>query len=197
MCLEQKIENFSDKLLETFEKCLLSKQKSIGVTSTHYNSHQQKLIIVGLNHFNNNHPDLKIGIVSFSIDSGYFRELKLNSSINQNDRFNLISWQQLLDTNTVQKTAESFDILIWDLPEIQFLSRNSADLKESLESLDSLFIISNRLKTQDDSAFKKSISQYFLNHGLNISTILTDSVEKPRKIKTSIWARYFRNENVK
>ena len=195
-------EEFAIKLLNYFEKCLKSGEKNIGISSTHYYSHQQKLIILGLSHFNLKYPDLKVGIVSFSWDAGHFREFRKNSTekikgavYNYQEHFDLISWEYLLDTQQEEVVASSYDILIWELPEIQFLSSHSVALKKSLEVLNSLFIISNRLKTHDDEAFSKSISQYFLNHGVNISSILPENFEmKTTQIKKKLgrWSSYFR-----
>lgn len=195
-------EEFAIKLLNYFEKCLESGEKNIGISSTHYYSHQQKLIILGLSHFNLKYPDLKVGIVSFSWDAGHFREFRKSSTekikgavYNYQEHFDLISWEYLLDTQQEEVVASSYDILIWELPEIQFLSSHSVALKKSLEVLNSLFIISNRLKTHDDEAFSKSISQYFLNHGVNISSILPENFEmKTTQIKKKLgrWSSYFR-----
>lgn len=194
-------EEFAIKLLNYFEKCFKSGEKNIGISSTHYYSHQQKLIILGLNHFNLKYPDLKVGIVSFSCDEGHFKEFRKNSTevlkdaiYNYQEHFDLISWEYILETGQVGVIASSYDILIWELPEIQFLSTNAKALKESLEVLNSIFIISNRLKTHDDEAFSKSISQYFLNHGVNISSILPAKFEMTKKKiekRLGRWSSYF------
>lgn len=194
-------EEFALKLLDYFEKSYQNGDKNIGVSSTHYYSHQQKLIILGLNHFNLKYPDLRVGIVSFSCDTGHFKEFKQNSTeiekhavYNYQGHFDLISWQHLLDTKQINTISTRYDVLIWEVPEIQFLSQNASALKEGLENLNALFIISNRLKSHDDAAFSKSISQYFLDHGVNISSILPQNLEKTAKKirgKINLWARYF------
>lgn len=190
-------EEFAIKLLEYFEKCYKSGEKNIGVSSTHYYSHQQKLIILGLSYFNLKYPHLKVGIVSFSCDASYFREFKnsskeilSNAVYNYQNHFDLISWQYLLDTHTTKAVGDSYDVLIWELPEIQFLSNHSHTMKESLEAISSLFIISNRLKGHDDDDFLQSIAQYFLNHGVNISHLLplkkAQGVKVPKK-RMGVW----------
>lgn len=171
-------ESVSD-LLNVIETKFKNGEKNLAVSSTHYNSLQQKLILLALYRFNLNYPKLKIGAISFACDSGNFKEFTAHANatvdegiFNFSGHFDLISWKYLIDNKLEKSITASYDILIWELPELEKLVSMSLELKESLAQMNSLFIISNRLSTDDEADFAHSVCQYFMNHGVDISKIL-------------------------
>lgn len=166
-------------LLNVIETNFINGEKNVAISSTHYHSLQQKLILLALYRFNIKFPKLKIGTISFACDSGDFKEFTTHADatmnegvFNFNGHFDLISWKYLIDNKLEKSITASYDILIWELPELEKLVSMSLELKESLAQMNSLFIISNRLNTDDDTNFAHSVCQYFMNHGVDISKIL-------------------------
>lgn len=184
-------------LLNGIEANFLLGEKNIAISSTHYHSLQQKLILLALYHFNTKYPHLKMGAISFSCDNGDFKEFSdyANATtqegvLNFSDHFDLISWDYLIKNKLEKSIGDSYDILIWELPEIEQLAAKSKELQDSLANIHALFIISNRLNSDSDREFAASISQYFINHGVDISQILPIRSKKQEssldKIKKTI-----------
>ena len=153
--------------------------KNMAISSTHYHSLQQKLILSALQFFNLKYPHKKICTISFSCDSGNFQEFSAHATATKQagvssfgGQFDLISWQHLIENKIEKKFLNRYDIIFWELPEIEKLASMSEELQETLAKIEFVFIISNRLNSYDDIDFSHSISQYFLNHGIDISKIL-------------------------
>lgn len=169
------------EFLKFFESNFLNGKKNIAVSSTHYHSLQQKLILTVLQFFNKKYPNLKMGVISFSCDSGNFQEFNAHSSAtkevginNFGKLFDLISWDYVLDNKLEKSIAQKYDLILWELPEMEKMVALDDTLGDSLASIDSVYLISNRLSTQNDTDFREAISQYFLNHGVNIAHLFKE-----------------------
>ena len=83
--------------------------KNMAISSTHYHSLQQKLILSALQFFNLKYPHKKICTISFSCDSGNFQEFSAHATATKQagvssfgGQFDLISWQHLIE-NKIEK----------------------------------------------------------------------------------------------
>ena len=184
------------RLENHLENCLKNNRTKIAFSSTHYVSHQQKILLHAVQYFLDNYPESSMAIVTFSLDSGFFKELK-NQSIpdekgeifSYQKNITLISWESLMKNNKREEILAEFDMTFWELPETDFISQHELDLKPMLNNLDSLFLVSNRLKSQDDSHFSESIAHYFQVHGIKIHGLFSEDERKKTGEKRSFFSR--------
>jgi hypothetical protein len=176
------------ELLKFFETSYVDGKKSFAISSTHYHSLQQKLILAVMQFFNKKYPNIKIATISFACDSGNFQEFSTHASAtkevginNFGKLFDLISWDYLIENKLEQALLNRYDLLLWELPELEKMVSMADVLTESLAIMDAAYLISNRLSTQSKYEFAEGISQYFLNHGVNIAHLFVEKHTEEKK----------------
>jgi hypothetical protein len=176
------------ELLKFFDTNFLSGKKSFAISSTHYHSLQQKLILALLQFFNKKYSNKKIATISFSCDSGNFQEFSAHANAtrvagvnNFGGLFDLISWDYIIQNKLEKSLLNKYDLLLWELPELEKIVSMADVLTESLALMDAAYFISNRLSSQSDNEFAEAVSQYFLNHGVNISHLLVEKQTEEKK----------------
>ncbi len=168
-------------------KAFEERKKSLGFSSTHYMSQQQKAILLATKMALQEKPNLKIAIVSFSLQTGYFQDLlKESRVIVEGEKFSVhqqlyfVSWDALIKNQAEHEVVDEYDFIFWELPEIEYISANQKLLQKSFSYIQSLAIVSNRLESHDDEQFLKAIDQYFQVHGVKI-----EAFENKEKISIS------------
>ncbi len=163
-------------MVEAFvKKAIEEKKKSLAFSSTHYMSQQQKAILHAAQIALSEKPNIKIAIVSFSLQTGYFQDLIKDSNIIvEEEKFSIhpqlcfINWDAVIKNQSEQEVVDEYDLIFWELPEIEYISANQMILLKSLSTIESLAIVSNRLESQDEEQFLTAIDQYFQVHGVKI-----------------------------
>ena len=171
--------DFSNDLFTSVDQNLINGEKNIAICSTHYHALQQKLIISYLNFFNQKNKNLKLAVITFSYDSGPFEEFYSQATISSeqgiyhfSEYFDLISFEYILKNNLEKNITDSYDLIFWEMPEIEKLAQDAYRLQPFLEKIQALYIVSNPWAhaTNEEHAYRTG--QYFLNHGVKLSTAL-------------------------
>jgi hypothetical protein len=164
-------------LFNLFEENFQKGEKSVAFSSTNYRSSQEKSVLLAVDYFNKKYPSLKIAVVSFKLDHGLFKEYlgmlgkDLSDTIVVSRNFSLIDWNPSLKMDPLD-IVDEYDMIFWDLPDLDFIQKNSEDLSRFFETMDALYIVSIRFEKFDEEHFKKTIYNYYLDHGLDIKMII-------------------------
>lgn len=156
---------------------------------------QQKYVLLFLS-FIKQHKDFsgkKIGVVSFHIEQGLYKEYFSNYSSMNNDfkvintiSGDFINWQYMIYKNVPNEMLEGYDLLLWDLPDLNFINVNSQALKRFFVMFDCMFILSTRQKGIDNIEHVDRINRYYSNHGLKLPKLISEEKEgevvRPKKI---------------
>ena len=82
-------------------------------------------------------------------------------------------------------------MIFWDLPDLKTIAENEEKLRSSFENMDALYIVSLKNTKFDDEHFKRDIFRFYLDHGLDIRTILPwqfgTKKRKPRSKLTKLF----------
>jgi hypothetical protein len=183
-------------LFNKFEENFQNGEKSIAFNSTNYRSSQEKCLLLAADYFNKKYPSLKLAIVSFQFRSGILREYlnqaKVESVIEQvklSKNLTLINWESCLQRDPLD-IIDEFDLVLWDLPEVEFLQKQSELLTRFFEHMDSLYIVSMKFEMFDEEHFKRTVHSFYLDHGLDIKMILPWSLGQKSRIKKSRLTRF-------
>lgn len=181
------------KTLELIELNFSSGEKSIAFGSTHYKNSQEKCILLAGDFFNKKFSSLRILIITFDLKSGVFapfiaQTVKKKEFYQLQPNTFLMDWEELLKAGiSPQRYVDDFDMVFWDLPSLDVISKRQAELRTSFTAMDSLYIISLKNNKFDERAFMVSIMNYYQDHGLDIRTILPWKIgEKNRKPRSKI-----------
>lgn len=193
---------------KSFYDDYLSGVKSFAISSTGYQTSQQKTIL-GLSSFFDHKEDLfKIAIISDNLDEGAFGDIvsicKPVSNIHVDsdkaidirsfyDHFDFIDLNQILELSQNEEEGEfdsifdrivdSYDILFWDVPELHKIQLHSEVYFPMIMKFESLtVIVSKEISTQSEI---DELKQFFLGYGINLKGLLFDdkniSKEKEKK----------------
>ncbi len=177
--------------------------KSFVITSTDYKSSQQRTVLALASYFDHLY-DMKILIISDTLENGVFQELMqakkvekfkaegVNQTIDVNrfyHHFSLVDLNQLLSINKDNKNSYDFevmvetllgeyDIVFWDTPIINTARNISRVYNQTMSYFDSLtIIVSPNVSRAGDL---NGIKQYFSNMGVNIKGVLFDYPSQPQ-----------------
>ena len=182
-------------LFNQFEDNFQKGEKSVAFSSTSYRSSQEKSIFMAADYFNKKYPSLKVAIVSFQLNHGLFKEyfnwmnLPVTEINNISSNLSLLDWSHHLSKDPLD-IVDEYDMVFWDLPELDFIQKHSEELTKFFEQMDSLYIVSIRFEKFDEEHFKKTIYDYYLDHGLDIKMIIPWRLgSKKRPMKKSLFQK--------
>ncbi|MGZ3789948.1 MAG: hypothetical protein ACXVLQ_15520 [Bacteriovorax sp.] len=153
-------------------------EKHIAFSSTNYQSLQHKCIFLGTQYYNQYYPNIKVAIVTFHWDKGlvepFYRESEPVNSFTRkfHHHFYLLDWAALFREKDVKEKFDEYDVVLWDLPDFDFLKKNYEHLKNQIEFVNVLYIISLKASNFSDEDFLNSIQKYYSDHGLDVNQIL-------------------------
>lgn len=172
-------------ILSQMEKKILDGAKHLAISSTGYSSSQQKLALQVVHHLNQKHPGLKIGVVTFDVQTGHFKDFYMHAGgigpiKNFFNHFSLIDWQSL---DSVDSLRNDYDVLLWDLPELSILKNHYGNLDEFFQSLQMLTIVSCKKAGSTEEEFVSNIVKAYMDYGFDISKLVKqDKVQKKRNL---------------
>lgn len=190
-------------LLDLIESNFHQGHKSIAFSSTHYKNSQEKFIALATDFFHKKFSTLKVLIITFDINHGVISEFVKKSKIRNNYLYEFSLNLSILDWNSIAKdfttprdNIDSYDMIFWDLPDLKTIAENEEKLRSSFENMDALYIVSLKNTKFDDEHFKRDIFRFYLDHGLDIRTILPwqfgTKKRKPRSKLTKLFFDLFR-----
>jgi len=166
-------------LLDLIESNFHQGHKSIAFSSTHYKNSQEKFITLSADFFHKKFPTLKVLIITFDIKHGVLSEFVKKSKIRSNYLYEFSMNLSILDWNSIVKEVSSprdhidaYDMIFWDLPDLKMIAESEEKLRSSFENMDALYVVSLKNSKFDDEHFKRDIFRFYLDHGLDIRTIL-------------------------
>lgn len=166
-------------LLDLIESNFHQGHKSIAFSSTHYKNSQEKFISLAADFFHKKFPTLKVLIITFDIKHGVLSEFVKKSKIRSNYLYEFSLNLSILDWNSIVKEIsfprdhiDTYDMIFWDLPDLKMIAESEEKLRSSFENMDVLYVVSLKNSKFDDEHFKRDIFRFYLDHGLDIRTIL-------------------------
>jgi hypothetical protein len=170
--------------------------KSFAITSTGYQTSQQKTIL-GLASFFDHKEDLKIGIISDNLNQGAFKDIvsisknvkydywgadrpvTIKSFYNHFEFINLDELLKLARDNDLGEYDEVFDhivdlydIVFWDVPELHKFQMDSEGYFPVIMKFESISIIVAQSLTKKSDI--EDIKKFFLGYGINLKGLLLD-----------------------
>lgn len=186
------------KIGQSFYEDCLSGIKSFAISSTGYQTSQQKTILGLASFFDHKEDNFKIAIVSDNLDQGAFSDIVLMSKTipsiisDKNHSLDIKSFYNhfdFIDLNKVLKLSQndelgefecvfdyiidSYDIVFWDVPElhkIQIYSEIYFPMIMKFESLS--IIVAKKISKQSEV---DELKQFFLGYGINMKGLLFDN----------------------
>lgn len=178
----------------SFYEDYISGVKSFAISSTGYQTSQQKTIL-GLASFFDHKDDYKIAIVSDNLQQGAFSDIvsiskTYESSLFGEDykikvksfynHFDFINLNDLLDLSANQELGEydsvfdyivdSYDLVFWDVPELHKIQLDSERYFPMIMKFESIsIIVSKKISKQSDI---DELQQFFLGYGINMKGLL-------------------------
>jgi hypothetical protein len=212
------------KIGRSFYMDYMSGIKSFAISSTGYQTSQQKTIL-GLSSFFDHKDDVKIGIISDNLFEGAFKDVvSLSRKIN-NERyghqfpitiydffshFEFIDLNQLLELCNNPHLAEYdeildfivglYDVVLWDVPELHKIKMDSERYFPIIMKYESIsIIVAQSLSKQSDI---EEIKKFFLGYGINLKGLLLEekttfdkSKDKNEGDEKKPWWNIFRGKN--
>lgn len=174
--------------------------KSFAITSTGYQTSQQKTIL-GLASFFDHKEDLKIGIISDNLKQGAFKDIvsisktvkydywgadkfvEIKSFYNHFEFINLDQLLKLARDNDLGEYDEVFDhivdlydIVFWDVPELHKFQVDSEGYFPVIMKFESISIIVAQSLTKKSDI--EDIKKFFLGYGINLKGLLLEDKKK-------------------
>lgn len=192
------------KIGRSFYSDYMAGVKSFAITSTGYQTSQQKTIL-GLASFFDHKEDLKIGVISDNLNQGAFKDIVSISKTVKYDHFGqdkvidiksfynhfeFLDLNQLLDLsndnelgeyeNVFDQVVDLYDIVFWDVPELHKIQIDSERFFPVIMKFESISIIVAQSLTK--KADVEDIKKFFLGYGINLKGLLLEeksSLNKP------------------
>ncbi|MDO9182285.1 MAG: hypothetical protein Q7U04_07740 [Bacteriovorax sp.] len=185
---------------------VLSGDKNIAISNVGHVASQQKYLVTILADLGND-PDfknVKICLVSFNLQFGLYKDYVSNYKEFINNYFpentglvvvpnkmgsHFIDWNNLLLTQESNDKIAEYDLIFWDLPDLNFINLKSQLLLPYFKLFNSLLIVSLRPNGIDGNEYYKRISSFYNSHGLNLPTLISDhknTVVKSRRMSDLI-----------
>lgn len=185
------------KIGQSFFEDHLSGIKSFAITSTGYQTSQQKTILGLASFFDHKEEDFKIAIVSDNLEQGALGDivsickpmpmevLEANHGLHIKsfyNHFDFIDLNEVIDISRDDNLGEfdtifdhivdDYDIIFWDVPELHKIQLNSETYFPMIMKFESLsIIVSKQISKQSDV---DDLKQFFLSYGINMKGLLFD-----------------------
>jgi hypothetical protein len=172
------------KIGRSFYSDYLSGVKSFAITSTGYQTSQQKSIL-GLASFFDHKEDVKIGIISDNLQQGAFKDIisickKVNFDlfgldhqfvINMDDLLGLANHDAVVDYDEVfDQVIDMYDVIFWDVPELHKIQLHAEQYFPVIMKFESIsIIVAKALSKRSDI---EEIKRFFLGYGINLKGLL-------------------------
>jgi len=180
------------KIGRSFYEDYTSGVKSFAISSTGYQTSQQKTIL-GLASFFDHKDDYKIVIVSDNLNEGAFKDIvSISKDLSVNfcedpiavksfyNHFDFVDLNDLLDlsidhsANEMESIFDSlvdyYDLIFWDVPELYKIQTRAQRYFPMIMKFESLsIIVSRELSKQSDV---DDLKQFFLGYGINMKGLL-------------------------
>ena len=182
----------SNQALVACRERLINGDKNIALSNVGHVASQQKYLLTILLYLNSDpsYKNKKIGLVSFDLQVGLYKnyfndyfprdERSLVISNRMNSHF--IDWNLMIQKNIPTEFIEEYDLLLWDLPDLNFINSNSAALERFFKVFDSMLIVSLRPSGINDREYFKRIHNFYSNHGLRLPNSITGSDASSTKV---------------
>ncbi len=182
------------KIGRSFYEDYISGVKSFAVSSTGYQTSQQKTIL-GLASFFDHKDDFKIAIISDNLAQGAFGdivsiskdipsdlfsekyELNIKSFYNHFDFINLDEILKLSNDhelgeydNVFDHIVDHYDLVFWDVPELHKIQLDSEVYFPMIMKFESISIIVSKQITKQSDV--DELKQFFLGYGINMKGLL-------------------------
>lgn len=200
-----KVENHSElfKLGSSFLQDYNKGLKSFAIGSTGYQNSQQKTIL-GLASFFDHYSDYRIAIISDNLFNSTFNSVISESTeselhfgnnfekikiFNFHDHFDFIDLNILLDVGSshlqesveqkVEEVMNYYDIVFWDIPELEKIKEEPESYYLMIRSFDSLSIVVSSTNCSESDL--ENIKSFFQSYSINIKGLLFDSTINEKK----------------
>lgn len=191
--------------LSTLKERVERGDRNIAISNVGHVAFQQKYLLSILSFLKNESEfkNKKIGLVSFNLQFGLYKNYVLdrdafvdsyftkddNAWIVQNKMgSHFIDWSYMIHTSLSDKISD-YDLLLWDLPDLNFINTNSRHLEFFFKTFDSLIIVSLMPNGVEKDEHMKRIYDFYRNHGLKLPDFIADKqglALKERKITDTI-----------
>ena len=184
------------KIGRSFYSDYMAGVKSFAITSTGYQTSQQKTIL-GLASFFDHKEDLKIGIISDNLQQGAFKDIvsisknvaydywgkekviNIKSFYNHFEFIHLDELMKLANDSDLGEYDEVFDqvvdlydIVFWDVPELHKVQVDSEGYFPVIMKFESISIIVAQSLTKKSDI--EDIKKFFLGYGINLKGLLLE-----------------------
>jgi hypothetical protein len=191
------------KIGRSFYSDYMAGVKSFAITSTGYQTSQQKTIL-GLASFFDHKEDLKIGIISDNLKQGAFKDIV---SISKNipydywgkdkviniksfyNHFEFINLDEILSLavdselgeydEVFDQIVDLYDIVFWDVPELHKIQIDSEGYFPVIMKFESISIIVAQSLTKKSDI--EDIKKFFLGYGINLKGLLLEEKSSSSK----------------
>ena len=168
---------FSNKVFDFWKMRVASGDKNIALSNIGHIALQQKYILLLLSFLRDSEEfrGKKVAMVSFSFEQGLYRdfiepsflpEIRRTMLIPNQTGSAFINWDVLIYKNIPAEFLESYDLILWDLPDLNFININSHSLQRFFREFHSMLILTNRPNRIDSKEYINRIYNFYSGHGL-------------------------------
>lgn len=181
----------SNQALTAWKERIENGDKNIALSNVGHVASQQKYMLAILSYLRTDsvYKNKKIGLVSFDLNIGLYNDYRNDYFLNDDRTLivpnklgsHFISWNILISRNIPVEFINEYDLLLWDLPDLNFININSHSLERFFLGFDSMLIVSLRPNGIGESDYIRRIHNFYNNHGLKLPDAIinpTSSVVK-------------------
>lgn len=184
----------SNQALQAWKLRIDKGDRNIALSNVGHINSQQKYLLAILTYLGqvSNFKKKKVGLVSFDLKIGLYKDYfdknyspsMEGMSVPSVMGTHFIDWNFLIQKKIPAEMLDDFDLLLWDLPDLNFININSHGLERFFKEFDSMLIVSMRPNGIGNDEFIKRIHTFYQNHGLLLpKLIVSSSTEEVRTIK--------------
>lgn len=198
-----KVSNFEEayRLGKSFYDDFCKGIKCFGICSTGYQDSQQRSIM-GISSLFDSLEDLNIAIISDNLHGGPFRQFikkakRVNVRVTENIyiiAYRFYNHFTFIDLNSIRKIdkavqtsrvifselKDSFDVLFYDVPELETLHENFSSYFSMIKTFDSISIILAKNVSSEKEV--RELSEFFETYGISLKGLMVDSIgDKTKK----------------
>lgn len=162
----------NDSIADFWNKKVNEKAKHVAICNIGHVALQQKYILLGLNFFKESSRTThkKIAVVSFDFSHGIYKDfVKVHNphflQVPNSTGYDFLSWTFLLENDIPESFFENYDLVIWDLPDLNFIQSKSQRMERYFSMFKVMDIVSLPQNGTDESNQINRINNYFNCHG--------------------------------